>query len=113
MRLVSTGPTVELDFVNEDVEDIVAFMAELGRINALLPSRVRGKITIVAREPLPRDLAWQVLMHSLAAAGWTLGRHGEVHRLVKLKGSEEQPDEEGRQAALFRWLGLPAPSVDE
>jgi type II secretory pathway component GspD/PulD (secretin) len=62
--------SVKLDFPNNDVNEVLALYESLTRFNIVRDNKVRGKIQILAMEPVTPDKAIQMIEHTLFSNGF-------------------------------------------
>lgn len=68
---VAASDAVTLNFVNADIETVVHAIGELTGKNFILDPRVKGTVNIISARPVPRELAYQILLSSLRLQGFS------------------------------------------
>lgn len=66
---VTNGP-VSLNFVNADIDQVIAAIGLISGRNFLIDPRVKGTLNIVSAKPVPRTLTYQILLSSLRLQGY-------------------------------------------
>lgn len=66
----ATGNTVSLNFVNADIDQVIAAIGIISGRNFLIDPRVKGTLNIVSAKPVPRALTYQILLSSLRLQGY-------------------------------------------
>lgn len=73
------GDPVTLNFVNADLETVIRAIGELTGRNFIIDPRVKGTVNIISSQPVPRALAYQILLSSLRLQGFSaIERDGAV-----------------------------------
>lgn len=62
---------VTLNFVNADIETVIHAIGELTGRNFIIDPRVKGVVNIISAQPVPRSLAYQILLSSLRLQGFS------------------------------------------
>ncbi|MDI1254348.1 type II secretion system secretin GspD [Thermomonas sp.] len=73
---------VTLNFVNAEVEGVVKVVAEITGKNFVVDPRVKGTISIVSAEPLPRALVYDVFLSALRLQGFAAIEDRGIVRIV-------------------------------
>lgn len=79
--------TIRFHYENEDLIDIINFMASQKGINIILPqgaNAITNKVTMDIEELLNVDEAWNVLNTMLDIAGYALMPKGDMYSIVKV-----------------------------
>jgi general secretion pathway protein D len=84
-------PTVHLNFKDADIIQIINLMSELTGNNFLVDEKVRGKITIIAPQPVSLDEAYQVFLSILEIQGFTIVPQGPINKIVPSREVKERP----------------------
>lgn len=83
----SNKKTIEFNYNNEELVDIINSLAEQKKINLILPSKeadkIKLKLTISLEEKITLDAAWNLLITILDIAGYSLIQEGEWFEIVK------------------------------
>ena len=67
----TSGEPVTLNFVNADIDTVIRAVGELTGRNFIIDPRVKGTVNIISAQPVPRDLAYQILLSSLRLQGFS------------------------------------------
>ncbi len=86
-----TPRTVYLNFKNADLLQIINLMSELMGKNFIVDEKVRGKVTIVAPEPVSLEEAYQVFLSILEIQGYTIVSQGPVNKIIPTQEVKERP----------------------
>ena len=62
--------TVSLNFVNADIDQVIAAIGLISGRNFLVDPRIKGVLNIVSAKPVPRHLTYQILLSSLRLQGY-------------------------------------------
>lgn len=73
---------VSLNFQNADIESVVQAVGKLSGTNFLIDPRVKGKINVVTNTPVPRELAYQILLSALRLQGYAAIEGKGVTKIV-------------------------------
>jgi general secretion pathway protein D len=73
---------VMLNFVNAEVEGVVKVVAEITGKNFVVDPRVKGTISIVSAEPLPRAMVYDVFLSALRLQGFAAIEDRGIVRIV-------------------------------
>ena len=65
----TTGP-VSLNFVNADIDQVIAAIGLISNRNFLIDPRVKGTLNIVSAKPVARDLTYSILLSALRLQGY-------------------------------------------
>jgi len=72
-RTVSSGPDRgTLNFVDADIESVIAAIGDYTNISFLIDPRVKGTVTLVSEKPLTKAQAFQLLTSVLRLRGYTV-----------------------------------------
>jgi general secretion pathway protein D len=83
--------TVHLNFRNVDILQIVTLMSELTGRNFLVDDKVRGRVTLIAPQPVTRAEAYQLFLTALAMQGFTVVSQGPISTIVPLRDAKTSP----------------------
>jgi general secretion pathway protein D len=86
-----TGGTVHLNFRNVDILQLITLMSELTGRNFLVDDKVRGRITLIAPQPVTRAEAYQIFLAALAMQGFTVVSQGPISTIVPLRDAKTSP----------------------
>jgi type II secretory pathway component GspD/PulD (secretin) len=83
--------TVHLNFRNVDILQMITLMSELTGRNFLVDDKVRGRMTLVAPQPVTRAEAYQIFLAALAMQGFTVVSQGPISTIVPLRDAKTSP----------------------
>jgi general secretion pathway protein D len=83
--------TVHLNFRNVDILQLIPLMSELTGRNFLVDDKVRGRITLIAPQPVTRAEAYQIFLAALAMQGFTVVSQGPISTIVPLREGKTFP----------------------
>ena len=86
-----TDRTVHLNFRNVDILQLITLMSELTGRNFLVDDKVRGRITLIAPQPVTRAEAYQIFLAALAMQGFTVVSQGPISTIVPLRDAKTSP----------------------
>ena len=106
----AAGDTVALNFVNADIDQVIKAIGIISGRNFLIDPRVKGTLNIVSATPLPRELAYQVLLSSLRLQGFAAVEANGVTTILpeadaKLHGTPVEVQLAKGQGAIGRPAG--------
>ncbi|MBW8310617.1 MAG: type II secretion system secretin GspD [Rhizobium sp.] len=91
-----SGPDeVTLNFVNTEIEGVVAVVSEITGKNFVLDPRVKGTLSIVSAKPLPRGVVYDVFLSALRLQGFVAIETGNVVRIVPEADAKLYPSASG------------------
>ena len=84
--------TIYLNFENAELKNVIAYMANLKKINLIPDKGVEGsKISLTIRRPLTIDEAWRIFHTVLDRAGFSIVKVGLVHKVVAKDKKNREP----------------------
>ena len=91
---------IQLNFRGVDILNVIRLMSELTGKNFLVDDNVRGKVTLIAPEPVSLDEAYQVFLSILDIQGFTVVPQGPIIKIIPSTDIKDNPiptatDEEG------------------
>ena len=86
-----TSGTVHLNFRNVDILQIITLMSELTGRNFLVDDKVRGRMTLIAPQPVTRAEAYQIFLAALAMQGFTVVSQGPISKVIPLRDAKTSP----------------------
>ena len=95
-----SGNEIQLNFRDVEILNVIRLMSELTGKNFLVDGNVRGKVTLIAPEPVSIDEAYQVFLSILEVQGFTVVQQGPVIKVIPSADIKDSPiptatDEEG------------------
>jgi type II secretory pathway component GspD/PulD (secretin) len=86
-----TSGTIHLNFRNVDILQMITLMSELTGRNFLVDDKVRGRMTLIAPQPVTRAEAYQIFLAALAMQGFTVVSQGPISTIVPLRDAKTSP----------------------
>ena len=83
--------TIHLNFRNIDILQMVTLMSELTGRNFLVDDKVRGRLTLIAPQPVTRAEAYQIFLAALAMQGFTVVSQGPISTIIPLRDAKTAP----------------------
>ncbi|MDQ6961381.1 MAG: type II secretion system secretin GspD [Mariprofundaceae bacterium] len=83
---------VRFNFKDADIRAVIKFVSAFTHKNYLIDNRVKGKVTIISPESVPRKAAYKVFLSVLEMNGFTIVEAGAITKILPLA--------EGRQKAI-------------
>jgi len=84
--------TVNLDFQDAEITEVIAVIAKATGKNFLYDDRVRGRVTVMSEEPVSVDEAYRVFESILQVKGFTtVPSPGGILKIVPLRDAKENP----------------------
>lgn len=83
------GEDITLNFVEAELDSVVAALARFTQQNFIVDPRVKGQLTLVSEVPVDARTAYEMLLSALRMQGFAVLRTGKVSRVV--------PEAEARQ----------------
>ena len=106
-RKVYRGPTIDLNYKDADIHDLLRGLATAGRVSIIVPDEVRASVTVQLKR-VPWDQALDVI---LASKGMAYRKEGNIYRVgIKTTLDAEDEAEAARKKALIE-LESPKPDV--
>ena len=95
-----SGNKIQLNFRDVEILNVIRLMSELTGKNFLVDSNVRGKVTLIAPEPVSIDEAYEVFLSILEIQGFTVVPQGPIIKVIPSADIKDSPiptatDEEG------------------
>ena len=91
---------IQLNFRDVELLSVIRLMSELTGKNFLVDGNVRGKVTLIAPEPVSLDEAYRVFLSILEIQGFTVVPQGPIIKVIPSADVKDNPiptetDEEG------------------
>jgi general secretion pathway protein D len=83
--------TIHLNFRDVDIRQMISLMSELTGKNFLVDDKVRGKVTLIAPQPVTREEAYHIFLAALAMQGFTVVSRGPVSTILPLQDAKTSP----------------------
>jgi len=85
------GGTIHLNFRDVDLLQMITLMSELTGRNFLVDNKVRGRMTLIAPQPVTRAEAYQIFLSALAMQGFTVVSQGPISKILPLQDAKTSP----------------------
>lgn len=82
---------ISLDFRDAEIAQVIRLMSDLTGKNFLVDDKVRGKITIIAPQPVTREEAYQVFLSILEIQGFTVVPQGPIIKIIPARDVKDNP----------------------
>lgn len=79
---LSMAETISINFRDADIRSAIESVAEVTGLSFVLDPRVKGKLSIIAPEPIEREFFYEVFRSSLQVHGYHAVEDGDVIRIV-------------------------------
>ena len=86
-----SGNKIQLNFRDVEILNVIRLMSELTGKNFLVDGNVRGKVTLIAPEPVSLDEAYQVFLSILEIQGFTVVPQGPVIKVIPSADIKDNP----------------------
>ena len=86
-----SGNKIQLNFRDVELVNVIRLMSHLTGRNFLLDGNVRGKVTLIAPEPVSIDEAYQVFLSVLEIQGFTVVPQGAVIKIIPSADVKDKP----------------------
>ncbi|MBZ0238027.1 MAG: type IV pilus secretin PilQ, partial [Deltaproteobacteria bacterium] len=106
-KKVYRGPTIDLDFKDADIHDLLRTLADVGRVNIVVPEEVRANVTVRMKR-VPWDQALDVI---LAAKGLGYRKEGNLYRVAPQKQLDAEDEAEAARLRAMVEMEAPKPEV--
>jgi type II secretory pathway component GspD/PulD (secretin) len=83
--------TVHLNYRNVDILQMISLMSELTGRNFLVDDKVRGRVTLIAPQPVTRAEVYQIFLAALAMQGFTVVSQGPISTIIPLRDAKTSP----------------------
>ena len=70
---------------------MISLMSELTGKNFLVDDKVRGKVTVIAPQPVTPAEAYQIFLAALELQGFTVVSRGPISTIVPLRDAKSHP----------------------
>ena len=106
-RRVFRGATIDLDFKNAPIHDLLRLLSDVGKVNIIIPESIDPHVTVHLKR-VPWD---QALENILASQGLWYRREGNLYRIAPRADLDKEDEaESARRAALVK-AEVPRPEV--
>src|SRR5262249_54332108 len=106
-RRVYHGATVELDFKDAPLHDLLRIISDTGGINIVIPEAIDPKVTVRLKR-VPWDQALDVI---LASHGLWYRRDGNIYRVAPRKELDAEDEAEAARRAAAAASEMPKPEM--
>ena len=83
--------TIHLNFHHVEILQMITLMSELTGRNFLVDDKVRGRMTLIAPQPVTRAEAYQIFLVALAMQGFTVVSQGPISTIIPLRDAKTSP----------------------
>ena len=83
--------TIHLNFRDVDIRQMISLMSELTGKNFLVDDKVRGKVTLIAPQPVTREEAYDIFLAALAMQGFTVVSRGPISTILPSRDAKTSP----------------------
>jgi type IV pilus assembly protein PilQ len=104
---VYRGATVDFDFKDAPIHDLLRTIAETGRVNIVVPDNITARVTVRLKR-VPWDQALEVI---LSSHGLWYRREGNLYRIADRKELDKEDQEAAARAEAARKAETPRPEV--
>jgi len=87
----ASGETIQLNFRDVDIRQMITLMSELTGKNFLVDDKVQGKVTLIAPQPVTRAEAYQIFLAALAMRGFTVVSRGPINTILPSQDAKTAP----------------------
>ncbi len=106
-RRVYRGTTVDFDFKDAPIHDLLRFIADTGRVNIVVPDNITAKVTVRLKR-VPWDQALEVI---LSSHGLWYRREGNLFRIAPRKELDKEDEDAALRAEAARKAEVPQTDV--
>jgi len=106
-RRIYRGATVDFDFKDAPIHDLLRVIADTGRVNIVVPDNINAKVTVRLKR-VPWDQALEVI---LSSHGLWYRREGNLYRIADRKELDKEDQEAAARAEAARKAETPRPEV--
>jgi type IV pilus assembly protein PilQ len=106
-RRIYHGATVEFDFKEAPIHDLLRIIADTGGVNIVVPDTIDAKVTVRLKR-VPWDQALEVI---LASHGLWYRREGNLYRIAPRKELDAEDEAEAARRAAAAASEMPKPDV--
>ncbi|HUQ01772.1 MAG TPA: type IV pilus secretin PilQ, partial [Kofleriaceae bacterium] len=106
-KKVYRGPTIDLDFKDADIHDLLRTLGDVGRVSIVVPEEVRAQVTVRLKR-VPWDQALDVI---LASKGLGYRREGNIYRIAPQKQLDAEDEAEAARLRAMVDMEAPRPEV--
>jgi type IV pilus assembly protein PilQ len=106
-RKVYRGPSIDLDYKDADIHDLLRALARVGNVNIVVPDEIRASVTVQLKR-----VAWdQALEVILAAKGLWFRKEGNLYRIGDRKTLDAEDEAEAARLRSLVDRESPRPEV--
>ncbi len=106
-RRIYHGVTVDLDFKDAPLHDLLRIISETGNISVVVPEAIDPKVTVKLKR-VPWDQALEVI---LASHGLWYRREGNIYRIDSRKVLDAEDEAEAARRAAMAASEMPKPQI--
>ncbi|HEY5923193.1 MAG TPA: type IV pilus secretin PilQ, partial [Kofleriaceae bacterium] len=106
-RRIYHGATVEFDFKDAPIHDLLRIIADTGGVNIVVPDTIDAKVTVRLKR-VPWDQALEVI---LSSHGLWYRREGNLYRIAPRKELDAEDEAEAARRAAAAASEMPRPEI--
>jgi type IV pilus assembly protein PilQ len=106
-RRIYHGATVDLDFKDAPLHDLLRVIADTGHVNLIVPDTIEAKVTVRLKR-VPWD---QALDEILASHGLWYRREGNIYRIATRKDLDAEDEQEAARRKAAQEAEAPKPEI--
>lgn len=88
---IDGAKTINIDFVDTPLSDVVKFMAQVTGRNFILTDDLKGEVTIISHKPVPVRTAYEAFISALEVHGYTTVTVGGMTKIVSTANAANAP----------------------
>ncbi|HCH62559.1 MAG TPA: type II secretion system protein GspD, partial [Deltaproteobacteria bacterium] len=88
---IDGAKTINIDFVETPLADVVKFMAQVTGRNFILTDDLKGDVTIISHKPVPVRTAYEAFISALEVHGYTTVTVGGMTKIVPTANAANAP----------------------
>jgi type IV pilus assembly protein PilQ len=106
-KKVYRGPTLDLNFKEAPIHDLLRLLADVGKVNIVVPDDIQANVTVRMKQ-VPWDLALDVI---LASKGLWYRKEGRLYRVAPRKQLDTEDEAEAARRKAMVEAEAPEPEV--
>ncbi|MDR2769286.1 MAG: hypothetical protein LBB19_01880 [Puniceicoccales bacterium] len=86
-KVVDNGEHISVDFINEDIKQVLRYVSELYDLNIIIPAALQGNVTVRLK-----NATWESLLEAvLGPVGCTYTQHDNIVQICTLESLNKEP----------------------
>jgi type IV pilus assembly protein PilQ len=86
-KVVDSGEHISVDFINEDIKQVLRYVSELYDLNIIIPAALQGNVTVRLK-----NATWESLLEAvLGPVGCTYTKHDNIVQICTLESLNKEP----------------------